>query len=96
MSAVPDQGVGFGEMLREVVLRGSGGHGETVRSFPHLAHPGQRQKPFTAMEIVYSYFFHRSLNPFDARRQAVPSATSAAVFMLSAEILSMVSASVCQ
>ena len=95
MSAVPDQGVGFGEMLREVVLRGSGGHCETVRPFPHLAHPGQRQKPFTAMKIVYS-FFHRPLNPFNAIFQAVASATSAAVFMLSAEILSIVSASVCQ
>ena len=96
MSPVPDQGVGFGEMFREVILGGAGGHCETVRPFPRLAHPGQRQKPFTAMEIVYSDFFHRSLNPFDASFQAVRSATSAAVFMLSAEILSIVSAPVCQ
>ena len=96
MSSVPDHGVGLGEMLREVILRGTGRHGEPVRFFPYLADAGQRQEPFPAMEIVYAYFFHRSANPFSASRQTVRSATSAAVLMLSAEILSMVSAPVCQ
>ena len=96
MGTVADHAVDLGEMLREVVLRGAGRDGEPVQALPDLADAGQRQEPFAAMEIVYAYFFHRSANPFSASRQTTRSATSAAVLMLSAEILSMVSAPVCQ
>ena len=82
-------------MLREIVLRGTWSQREPVLPVADLADAGQCQKAFAAMEVIGAHFF-KSSNPVSASRQMVRSATSAAVLMLSAEILSMVSAPVCQ